>query len=270
MSARILGFSPARMGALLLRHYYLLTGSWTRLVDLIYWPAVQMVMWGFLTQFLASQNTYYTKAFGLLLAGLLLWDTLFRVQLSVAISFLEEMWSRNLANLFVTPLRPGEFAASLLVMGLLRTLLGMLPVALMAWAFFDFSIFSMGLALAVYLASLTLFGWALGLAVCGLVMRQGMGAENIAWAAAFLFLPISAVYYPVAVLPSWLQAIAWSFPPAYVFEGMRALLIDNVVRTDLMLRGLLLNAGYLALGVLAFLALFESARRRGQLLGQGE
>ena len=270
MSMNILGFSFNRVAAMLLRHWFLLSGSWVRLIDLIYWPAVQMIMWGFLTRFLAGQTSYIAQAFGLLLAGMILWDSMFRIQLSVAISFLEEMWSRNLGNLFVSPLRPSEFAASLLIMGLTRTLLGMIPVSLMAWWFFDFSIYSMGLALAGFFGSLTLFGWGIGLAVSGLVMRQGLGAENIAWAAAFLFLPISAVYYPVSVLPGWLQMVAWCFPPAYVFEGVRALLVEGQFRADLMLGALALNALYIGLGFLAFMALFESARRRGQLLGQGE
>lgn len=266
----ILDGSPRRIFAMVRRHWYLLSGSWTRVAELIYWPTVQMIMWGFLTQFLAGKTSYVAQAFGVLLAGVILWDTLFRVQLGVAISFLEEMWSRNLGNLFVSPLRPSEFAASVLLMGLIRTLIGVVPVTLMAWWFFGFSVYHMGLALAAFFTSLTLFGWALGIAVCGLIMRHGLGAESVAWGSMFLVLPVAAVYYPVAVLPEWLQAVAWALPPAYVFEGMRAVLIDGVVRTDLMLGAFALNALYLVLGVAAFMGWFEAARRRGLLLGQGE
>lgn len=270
MTGQFLDGSPGRIAAMVRRHWYLLSGSWTRVLELIYWPAVQMIMWGFLTQFFAGHTSYVAQAFGILLAGVMLWDSLFRIQLGVAISFLEEMWSRNLGNLFVSPLRPSEFAASVLLMGVIRTLLGVLPVSLLAWWFFGFSVYSMGLALAAFFASLMLFGWAIGLAVCGLIMRHGLGAESVAWGSMFLILPVAAVYYPVAILPGWLQAIAWSLPPAYVFEGMRALLIDGVVRADLMLGGFALNALYLALGFFAFMAWFEASRRRGLLLGQGE
>ncbi|WP_341894546.1 ABC transporter permease [Ferrovibrio terrae] len=262
--------SLQRMTAMLLRHWYLLSGSWTRVVELIYWPAVQMIMWGFLTQFLAGKTSYVAQAFGVFIAGMMLWDSMFRVQLGVAISFLEEMWSRNLGNLFVSPLRPGEFAASILAMGLIRTLVGMVPVSFMAWVFFDFSVYGMGLALAAFFFSLIMFGWAIGVAVCGLIMRHGLGAESAAWGAMFLILPVAAVYYPVSVLPGWLQLVAWSLPPAYVFEGMRALLVDGVLRSDLLIGAFALNALYLALGFIIFLSLFESARRRGLLLGQGE
>src|SRR3546814_15341330 len=112
-------------------------------------------------------------------------------------------------------------------MGAIRTLLCMVPVILLAWWFFGFSVYSMGLALAALFASLILFGWAIGIAVCGLIMRYGMGAESAAWGTMFLILPVAAVYYPVTILPHWLQYVAWAMPPAYVFEGMRALLIED-------------------------------------------
>jgi len=124
-----------RIYAMILRHLYILRGSWPRLLDLAYWPTVQMIMWGFMSQFLAAQTSYIAQAFGVLLSAVLLWDVLFRGQLAVSISFFEEMWSRNLGHLFVTPLRPGEFAASLLAISLLRTLLGIVPASLLAVAF---------------------------------------------------------------------------------------------------------------------------------------
>jgi ABC-2 type transport system permease protein len=113
-------------------------------------------------------------------------------------------------------------------------------------------------------------GWAVGIFVSGLVLRNGLGAETFAWSIMFLFLPLTCVYYPVAVLPSWLQAVAWVLPPTYVFEGMRALLIEQTFRSDLMIQALALNAGLFAVAVAAFLALLGSARRNGSLLQSGE
>ena len=150
MNGELLGINPYRILAMLRRHWYVLSGSWTRVVELIYWPAVQMIMWGFLTQFLAGKTSFVAQAFGVFLAGMMLWDSLFRVQLGVAISFLEEMWARNLGNLFVSPLRPSEFALSVLLMGVLRALVGMIPVSLMAWWFFGFSLYEMGFGLAAF------------------------------------------------------------------------------------------------------------------------
>lgn len=259
-----------RIYAMILRHLYILRGSWPRLLDLAYWPTVQMIMWGFMSQFLAAQTSYIAQAFGVLLSAVLLWDVLFRGQLAVSISFFEEMWSRNLGHLFVTPLRPGEFAVSLLVISLLRTLLGIVPASLLAVAFFGFSVYSLGLSLAAFFFSLLMFGWAIGLGVTGLVLRHGLGAENIAWGLVFALLPISAVYYPVSVLPMWLQYVAYAMPSAYSFEGMRSILLHGVVRYDLMAAGFALNIVYLGLGFAMFFHYFRMARRRGSLLQQGE
>ncbi|MDF3075174.1 MAG: transporter permease [Alphaproteobacteria bacterium] len=259
-----------RIYAMILRHLYILRGSWPRLLDLAYWPTVQMIMWGFMSQFLSGQMSYIAQAFGVLLSAVLLWDVLFRGQLAVSISFFEEMWSRNLGHLFVTPLRPGEFAASLLSISLLRTLLGIVPASLLAVLFFGFSVYTLGLSLAAFFFSLLMFGWAIGLGVTGLVLRHGLGAENIAWGLVFALLPISAVYYPVSVLPTWLQYVAYAMPPAYSFEGMRSILLHGVVRYDLMAAGFALNIVWLALGVAMFFHYFRMARRRGSLLQQGE
>lgn len=262
--------SLGRVAAMVLRHWYVLRGSWPRLVELGYWPTVQMIMWGFMTQFLAAQTSYIAQAFGVLLSAVLLWDVLFRGQLGVSLSFFEEMWSRNLGHLFVSPLRPLELALAMTTMSLIRTLLGIVPASLLAIAFFGFSVYSLGLSLAAFFFNLLFFGWAIGLLVSGLVLRYGLGAENLAWAAIFALLPVSAVYYPVAVLPDWLQWAAWALPPAYVFEGMRALLAAHEIRLDLMAMATALNVLYLGGGILAFLGWFRVARRRGLLLQQGE
>lgn len=259
-----------RIYAMILRHVYILRSSWPRLLDLAYWPTVQMIMWGFMSQFLAQQTSYIAQAFGVLISAVLLWDVLFRGQLAVSISFFEEMWSRNLGHLFVTPLRPGEFACSLLAISLLRTLLGIVPASLLAVAFFGFSVYSLGLSLAAFFFSLLMFGWAIGLAVTGLVLRHGLGAENIAWGLVFALLPVSAVYYPVSVLPEWLQYVAYAMPAAYSFEGMRSILLQGVVRYDLMAAGFALNAVYLGIGMMLFFHYFRVARLRGSLLQQGE
>ena len=262
--------SLRRIYGVSLRYVYLLRGSWPRILELTYWPIMQMVMWGFLTLFLANTSSYIAQAFGVLLSGVLLWDVLFRSQIGLAMSFLEEMWSRNLGHLFVSPLRPLELIASLMLLSLLRTLVGVVPASLLAIVFYDYSIYSLGAPLVLFFANLMIMGWALGLAVSGLVMRYGLGAESLAWVVVFAFAPLSGIYYPIAILPEWLQPVSWSLPSAYVFEGMRAMLIDNVFRGDLMLRAVLINAVYLGVGAAIFLRCFHAARTRALLLQIGE
>jgi len=263
-------FSFVRVQAMVLRYWYLMRSSWPRILDLVYWPAVQMLMWGFLQLYIADNSGFFARAGGTFIGAVLLWDILFRGQLGFSISFLEEMWSRNLANLMMSPLRPTEFVLALMIMSVIRLAVGMIPVSLLAIAFFGFNLWGLGLALAAFFANLILTSWAVGIFVSGLVLRQGLGAENMAWTIMFIFLPLTCVYYPVAVLPHWLQVIAWMLPPTYVFEGMRALLIDHTFRVDLMLEALALNVVLFAAAVVAFLALLQSAREHGSLMQTGE
>ena len=272
MSARSLesGISVYRIAAMVERYWYLLRSSWPRLLEIVYWPAVQMLMWGFLQLYVAQADGFFARAGGTFIGAVLLWDILFRGQLGFSVSFLEEMWSRNLANLMMSPLKPVEFIVALMIMSVVRLLIGMVPVSLLAIAFFGFNLYGLGLALAAFFANLILTSWAVGIFVSGLIIRNGLGAENLAWTIMFVFLPLTCVYYPVSVLPPFLQYVAWALPPTYVFEGMRALLIDHVFRADLMLQAFALNIVFFTAGALAFLQLLNSARRHGSLLQTGE
>jgi ABC-2 type transport system permease protein len=263
-------FSPRRIAAMMLRYWYLLRSSWPRLLDLVYWPTVQMLTWGFLQYYIASNAGFFARAGGTFIGAVLLWDILFRGQLGFSMSFLEEMWSRNIGNLMISPLRPMEFIAALMVMSVVRLSIGAVPVTLLAIAFFGFNLYGLGFALVAFFFNLMLTSWAIGIFVCGLILRNGMGAENFAWSIMFLFMPLTCVYYPVTTLPAWLQPVAWALPPTYVFEGMRALLIDKTFRPELMLDALALNAVLFAAGVAGFLALLRSARRQGSLMQTGE
>lgn len=264
------GFSPRRVYALVLRHWYLYKGSWPRVVELIYWPTLQMFMWGFLQTFLAQRSDFFAQASGLLLGAVLLWDILLRAQLGLSISFMEEMWSRNLGHLMASPLKPVEFLTGLMLMSVLRTLAGVIPVSILAILFFGFNIYQTGIMLGVFFLNLMMTGWAIGLVVSGLVLRYGMGAQGLAWSVVFLLLPICCVYYPLDTLPTWLQPVSLALAPTYVFEGMRSILVDHIVRYDLMWRAFGLNIIYIIGGIAAFFWFFDDARRRGGLLQTGE
>jgi ABC-2 type transport system permease protein len=188
----------------------------------------------------------------------------------VSLTFLEEMYSRNLGNLFVSPLRLREFIAGQLVMSTLRTLIGVGGACVFAWLLFHYSIFTMGVPLIAFFVLLIVFGWGIGLAVSAMILRWGLGAEELAWAAIFLVAPISGVYYPIDVLPAWLQVVANATPSAHVFEGMRALLLQGVFRWDHFGWAIGLNVIYLAIGVLLFRVTILHAREHGTLLQMGE
>lgn len=270
LEVRNLSASLGRIGAMVLRYAFLMRNSWPRLLELVYWPAMQMVLWGFITQFLVTNSSWVAQAAGLLIAAVLLWDVLFRGQLGVSLTFFEEMYSRNLGHLFVSPLRPHELVLAMLFVSLVRTLIGVGGAALLAIPLYHYSVFELGLPLVSFFTNLLIFAWSVGLLVSALVLRYGLGAESLAWALIFAIAPVSGVYYPINVLPEWLQVVAAILPSSHVFEGMRAVLIERVFDWKLFWYALALNAAYLALAVAIFLRTFHSARRRGWLLHVGE
>lgn len=262
--------SLRRINAMALRYIYLVRGSWPRILELFYWPAVQLVLWGFITQFFVTNSSWLMQASGVLMAAVLLWDVMFRGHLGVSLAFFEEMYSRNLGHLFASPLRPWELVSALLLISLIRTLIGVGGATLLAIPLFDYSIFGLGLPLLGFFTNLLVMGWAIGLLVSGLVLRYGLGAESFAWVSIFAIAPLSGIYYPVSVLPDWLQALAWALPSSHIFEGMRAVMFDQVFRADHMIQAVMLNILLLTAGAGVFLKAFNSARRRGLLLRIGE
>lgn len=264
------GAALGRIAALMLRHLYILRGSVPRLVELAYWPTVQMIVWGLITQSLAPAMNWQAQAAGVLISAVLLWDLLFRAQLGMSIAFLEEMWSRNLGHLFVSPLRPWEWVAALMAMSLIRTLIGVVPAALLAILLYHWNIFGLGLPLLAFFVNLIVTGWAIALVVLALILRYGMGAEGLAWAIVFAISPVSAIYYPVSVLPGWLQWVALATPPAHVFEGMRGLLGGQGFDTGHFAAAAGLNLLWLGIGCATFIYGFHRARDRGSLVQQGE
>lgn len=269
--SRPLLLSLRRIRAIFRRHAYLVFASWPRLLELVYWPAVQMTLWGYLTLFLQQESSLVARASGLFLSAVLLWDTLFRGQLGVAICFLEEMYARHLAHLFVSPLRPFELLIAVFAISLMRVLIGVGGAALLAVPLFGFVLpQALGWALVPFFAVLVMFGWAIGLIIVGLVLRLGLAAESLAWGAIFFLQPISGVYYPIQTLPSFVQPLAWCLPSAAIFEGMRTVLVQGRFDPQLFLWAIAMLALWLVGGALTFLALFRSARRLGLLMQVGE
>jgi len=262
--------SLRRVRALIRRHAYLLLKSWPRLVSMMYYPTVTMVLWAFVTIYLAPTNAFLRDAPGFFLGAVLLWDVLFRGQLGVSLTFIEEIYARNVGNLFVSTLRLYELIAGQLAMSVLRALIGVGGACLFAWLLFRYSIFSLGFPLIAFFVNLLVFGWAIGLAVSAMILRWGLGAEELAWAAMFLFAPVSGVYYPIDVLPHAMQVIAWALPSAYVFEGMRGVLLHRTFDWSLWQTALVLNIAYLAVGCALFRWAIGYARNRGLLLQMGE
>ena len=254
-----------RIWGLMYRHLALYRRSWPRLLELTYWPTLQMCIWGFTSAFIASRiGVGGQVAAGILLGGVLLWEVALRSQMGMAISFLEEIWSRNLGHVFVSPLRPWELVAALIAMSAIRMVIGVLPAILLAWALYAFNLFDLGPVLILFTLNLMAMG------VVSLILRHGAGAEALAWSVLFGITPFAAVFYPVSILPAWLQPIALSLPAAHVFEGMRAALDTGLIHWPHLAWATGLNLVWTVAAALLFARQFRAARTSGALLSIGE
>ena len=259
-----------RILSLMLRHLYLIKASFPRIIDLIYWPTVQIILWGFVSKFFTMHSTYFNNTVGIILTAAILYGFLFRSSISYNMLFLEEIWSRNLINLFVSPLKISEIIIALTCTALIRTLIGLIPAVLIAIPLFGISLMDLGLPLLLLLFSLYLFGITLGLLVTAGLVRFGPSFENIAWASLFFIAPLGCIYYPVEILPNWLQVVALALPLAHIFEETRSILIANTVDYVNIYNALALNLVYLSIALLTFYRSFKTAKIKGSLINVGE
>jgi ABC-2 type transport system permease protein len=264
--------SARRIWGMLYRHLALYRSSWPRLLELADWPVLQMLIWGFTARFVATRMGAGPGALAgaTLLGGVLLWEVALRSQMGFAIAFMEEMWSRNLGHIFVSPLRPWELIAALLGMSVVRMLAGLLPAIGLAYFLYAFNLFTLGPILVLFFANLMMMGWWVALGVVSLVLRHGQGAEALAWSVLFGLTPFAAVFYPVAVLPPVMRGIAAIVPASHVFEGMRAVMLHGVIRWDQLAVAFVLNLAWTTAAALIFARQFRAARLRGALVSMGE
>jgi ABC-2 type transport system permease protein len=258
------------MYGLFLRHFYLIRGSFPRILDLIYWPSIQIILWGFISKFFTAYSDYYNNTVGIILTCAILYDFLFRSSISFNMLFLEEIWSRNFTNLFISPLKIKEIIISLIFTSLVRTLIGLIPAIILTSPLFGISILKLGLPLLFLFLSLYIFGITLGLLVSAGLLRFGPSFENIAWSSLFLLAPLGCIYYPIEILPNFFQLLAKGLPLVYIFDEARNILINGSVDFKNIFDAYLLNLFYLILSIIIFYISFNKAREKGTLINMGE
>jgi ABC-2 type transport system permease protein len=259
----------SRVRALALRYTFLYTRSVPRVAEMFFWPVMDLLVWGFLTVYLLRVENHVPAMFTFLLGSMIFWDILYRAQQAVTISFLEDIWARNLLNIFVAPVRIGEFIAATYVVGFVKILITVAVLASLAWWLYSWNLFQMGIALVPLFANLLLMGWAVGMVTTALIMRWGQSAEALAWGIPFLIQPVSAVFYPLDVLPAWLHPISLSIPATHVFEGMRQVLAGKGLSAYHLIWAFGLNFVYLIAAGLFFRWMFGIARQKGLLAKLG-
>ena len=252
-----------RVGALIMRNLYLYRRSATRIMGVLFWPVMTLLVWGFMTDYLKQVALPESVLF--LLGAIILWDVFFRAQQAITLSISEEIWVRNIINLFVTPIRIHELVLATCLVGLIRAVVTTLLLGLLSYFLYAFNIFSVGPALLPFYFNLMLFGWSVGLLTMALVLRYGNAAQSLIWGVPFIIQPLSAVFYPVETLPRWLQGVSLALPLSHIFEGLRSSLSTGQVEPGAMGAALSLNLVYLVLGGLVFWLMLKKVRQNGLL-----
>ena len=252
-----------RITAIARRHLLVTVHSPTRLIELAFWPIVDLLLWGMITTYLQRADAELPIPVSFFLGGILLWDIVFRAKNSVAMCLLEENHSRNVIAILASPVTAGEYLAGAVLFAMGKLAVTWTAMIAIAWALFSFGILGFGPIVAVYAVLLILFGIALALVVMGVVLRFGYAADELAWAAAAVVVPFAAVFYPVASLPGWAQAVAAVTPPAHVFESMRAVVAGADPAWGGLWTAAVLDGVYLAVAFVFARSMFAVLRRRG-------
>lgn len=257
-----------RVWVLILRYVFIYRRSPVRLVEILFWPTMELLVWGYVTLFIqrAGQGEL-PQLITFLIGAMIFWDILYRAQQGVTLSFLEDVWARNLLNVFCAPVRLSEYISATFLFGLLRVGVTLIFLTFLAWVLYHFNLFTLGFSLIPFIVNLLIFGLALGMTTTAMIMRYGQGAEALAWGVPFLIQPFAAVFYPVSVLPEGMRAMALAIPCTHVFEGMRDVIRSGTMSWHHLGWAMGLNAIYLGAAIWLLTRMFNLARDRG-LLGK--
>ena len=255
--------------ALLIKHAIIRARNTFRLLDIFFWPVIDLLVWGYLTMYMLKLGHTVPTLITFLIGAIILWNIFYRAQQVVCVTFLDDLWSRNLLNVFAAPLSASEYICAACLVGILEAAIVTALMGTMACLIYSFQFFSLGFGIAFLFANLLLMGWAMGIFIIGFILRYGPPAEGLAWAMPFLLQPISAVFYPVSVLPQWLQYVSWCVPSTYAFEGMRHIVETGQMNWHYVQIAFVLNLIYMAVSACIFQSLFEASRAKGLLAKYG-
>lgn len=257
-----MSYSFSRIKGVFFRYYYNLIKGPNQLSDLFYWPLVDILLWG-LTSLWIQNQSHVANLPLFLMTGLIFWQVAWRGSIDISVPILQELWHRNLVNLFSTPLKISEWILGILLLCICKLLITIAFGSLMVYVLYSLNVFAVGWAFLPFAALLLVFGWTLGFLAASIIIYWGHQVEMFAWMIAFIFAPFSAVFYPVNVLPLWAQKISWCLPTTYVFEGMRHILNQNAFPYSYLLYSLILNGLYLTASIFFFKWMFEKSRKKG-------
>ena len=253
--------SLTRIYGIVLRQYYLTRDNLTRLTQIFLWPFLDIVMWGFMSNYLDSFGV--SNFIATLLGAIVLWDFLGRVMTGVTMTFFEDVWARNFLNIFASPLLISEYLIGMVVTSIASSAVAFAAMLIVAGFLFGFSIASYGLFSFAFLLILFCSGVALGIFSVGIILRFGPSAEWFVWPLPAVISPFVGVFYPIATLPMWMQYVSQILPPTYVFEGVRLIIAGDPTPVTPLIFGTLLSILYIGLAYLFFYRIYRRAVRTG-------
>ena len=256
-----------RIQGVLLRYFILHTRSLPRTLEIFFWPVMELLVWGFVTVYFQSISPgSLGKIIVFLINAMIFWDILYRSQQAVSIAIVEDIWTQNIVNVFVSPLKIWEWLLATFLYGAVKIAVITTILSLIALFLYRFNLIGqLGFYLIPLVMNLLLFGWALGVFTTGLMIRFGHSAEALIWGIPYLIQPLSAIYYPLSVLPRGIQVVSKLLPSTYVFEGMRSVARDGKMPLGYFAAGLLLNLIYFLLAWVFFRWMHAIARETGRL-----
>ncbi len=257
------GFSTMAIWGLVYKFTCLCYRSLDRVFDIVYWPVISLLLWGFTSMFIASTSSF-SGVMEFFLGGAVLWSLFWRAQTDVGTFILEDFWSRNVYNLFASPVTSVELFVAIGLIGLIRCILSFLFLSFLAWGLYAFNIMDIGgTAIAVFTSVLLLFGWVIGILISALIFRYGLRIQILAWSVGFIIQPFSCVFYPLDSMPGWVQGIAITLPSTHVFEGLR----HAIATGELAWQPLLISLGLTAVLFILSIAYFQYALYQAKKLG---
>jgi ABC-2 type transport system permease protein len=254
-----------RIKAVLLRHVLDTKHNWFRIIDIVFWPMVDLLLWGFLTLFLVKTNTALSSISSMILGAIILWSLYFRLEQEMAFCFMSEVWEKNVLNLFASPLTFAEYFCGITILALGKTIITLLGLTTIAYLFYSYDLFSTGWALSLLLFNLIVHGFILGLFSISIILRYGTKAEYVAWWLPFLVQPFSVVTIPLRLLPGWMQTVSYFLPTSHIFEGLRSIVIENKLPLESVMWASGLNIVYFVIAALTFRYTFNTVREKGFL-----
>lgn len=239
-----------RIYAIILRNAFFFRHSLDRWTDAFWWPTIDIVTWGLTSIYFQTHSNVFPPIVWYIMSGIVLWIFVYRSQYEINTGFLDDIWNKNVINIFVSPLTFLEWVISFIIIGTLKVTVTFIFSAILAFVLYKLNIFLYGFYLIPFMLLLLMTGIWVSFFVSGLILRYGTRVQALSWTLLVIILPFSAVYYPVAILPHWAQFIASLIPTSYVFEGMRQVLSHGTLDWGKLCVSFVLNTLYLiGLGV---------------------